>query len=511
VTAGVRPGAGWRWSRRFTQALALLTIVIAPVLGGWQRLDRNLLSGWDGRGWDLPRGIMTRLPLGDAPSAAYDATVMVGGGASVEYFEVPIVDPVLGTLALASTHDLTAWILLAWAMPVALGILAGRVFCGWFCPFGVIARALAWIELRLWPAHPRPRLPARRWVRFAVLAAAVVAGALGAQVFLVFTLPHVLAQQAVYSMWLMGGGGAALGALLGLLLAGVVFGPTTYCASVCPTGATLAFLGRRRVVRLEVLDLAACGTRCDLCDRECWLALEPSRGTPGPDCDLCGRCTEVCPKDNMAMRARWGRGAKAATLAVLMGGSLAASSGCTASDDWAQRPALSLEQTIQVDGVDVFVSAVDNTGVLPDPDAKQQLRGSDLTLSLIRGPRPRPNRLGKLGPREFHAGPMRVRIIHVEGGHTELEWSTPNFPHSVGLRTIYQRDVDRALLPGDVVVIGHVEGWLEDEVRMTVPDPNVGADPRRLLGHVLVAFLAFGGLLLLSLVRVGRDPAPTSA
>ena len=502
---GVHPAAGWAWARRLIQLLAFLAILVAPFLGGWQRLDRNRLASWDGLGWDLPDPIMTRLPIGEPSARAYEVNQMLGGGAAIDYLGVPVVDPVGGSLALAWTGTPTLMILVAWMIPIALGLLAGRIFCGWFCPFGTLARGLDIALRHVAPRWPRVELPRRRWLRFVILGAAIVVGALGSQTLLYLLLPHALVQQAGYGLWLMGGGGAALGALVGLLIVGLVFGPTSYCAMVCPTGASLAALGRARVVHLTVVDAQRCGKACDLCDRACWLDLRPSAGAPGPDCDLCARCTMMCPHDNLAVVAgrrpsTIARSIHAAALALIV----SAASGCAseeASADWrAAQPRLLLDTVVDGGGVDVFVSVVEVEGFRNDPDDPTPLRGSEIAVYLARGPRGDADEHGKLPARDVYLGPLDLRIHTADGeALAPVHFEQPNYPRSVGRRTIYLTATDVILSPGARVELAPIPEWTRAPAVATIPAPNLDEGLLPLLAWILAGGACFAGLLALSI------------
>lgn len=507
VEKRIGSGGTWRWVRRFTQLLAPLAILISPLLGGWQRLDRNHLAGWDGHGWDLPAPLLDRLPLGDAPGAAYDAIVMSGGGTAVDYFSIPLVDPVGGTLALVAGADFTGRTLLAWGLVVALAVIAGRMFCGWFCPFGTLARGLEFLLERLPWQPPRYAPPRRRWLRFVLLAGAIVAGALGAQLALYLLLPHWLVQQAGYGLWLMGGFGAASGALLGLVAAGVVFGPTTYCTTVCPTGAALALAGSKRVVRLTLVEPTACGNHCDLCDQACWLSLHPSQGDPGSDCDLCGRCTEVCPHDNLGIANRRhlrtvGQAGSAAAAAFVLAWLCAAparAASPTTTDEDRVHPRLVLESARHVEEVDVVVSIVDLTDIELDANDEVALEGCEVSVYLARGEPEAPDRIGRQQPRDTYAGPLVVMLRDSAGVERQrLEFERPNYPVSTPNRTIYRKRIPWTPAAGDSLVVSPVEGWLTEAVEWEIP--AVRADgPGRTLGFALGAGLLFAGLLSLSL------------
>lgn len=492
-----RPGAAWRWLRRSTQAIAIVAIVLAPFLGGWQRLDRSRMANWDGHGWDLPNWVMQRLEVGDASRSAYEWNRMLGGGTSVDYVGVPIVDPVAGTLVLTSTLEPTLLVLVAWLLPVVLGVVAGRVFCGWFCPYGTLARGLDALLLRVAPRWPRARIPRRRGLRYVILITALVVGATGTQWLLYTLLPHALVQQSVYGMWLMGGGGAALGSLLGLIAVSLVFGPTSYCALVCPTGAALALLGRGRVVHLAVVAPSRCAKSCDLCDRACWLDLRPSMN-PGADCDLCTRCTEVCPHHNLAIvsgKRPTALGRAMLSLAVV-GGLL----GCGDDRPWKDHPQLLLDGKVEQDGAELFVAVVDQHDVRLDADDVERVGGTDLAIYVVRGPKSEPDEVGKLSGREVYRGPLVAHLVGADGEALgELALEQPNAPVSVGWRTVYQVRVSARPQAGDRIVVEPIAGWTRDPVIVVIPPPNQATSSWRLLELSVAGFALFGGMVALAI------------
>ncbi|TPV92884.1 MAG: 4Fe-4S binding protein [Myxococcales bacterium FL481] len=524
--------------RRTTQSLAWLTLLIAPVLGGWQRLDRNYLAAWNGAGWDLPAWLLVRLPLGDAPRRAYEASQFVGGGVGVEYLELPLIDPLASLVAQLGHADWSMWVVLGWVLPVGLALIGGRVFCGWFCPYGVLARGLEFLLERLPWQPPRFRVPERRILRATILLGTLILGIAGAQLALYLLLPHLLVQQAVYGMWLMGGGGAALGALVGLVGAGVVFGPTVYCAAVCPTGTALAAAGAARRVRLQIAEIASCGHNCDLCDRGCWLDLRPSRGTPGPDCDLCARCTEVCPKDNLVITtarrslvpesgptrdatdpltqpppvvlrvsaAGGGRFRRAWLV-----GTLATTACCSPPPPEIDpaKPSLLLEAHHELELAQVSVAVVDYTGVRFAPDDANDLQGTEVSIYIARGDRGEPDERGSLPPREVYTGAIRL-VVSDDQTTRPLAFDGPNSPTSTPHRTIYRRIVRPALKPGTTLTLEPIPGWLTTPKQWTIASPRPRGAAWRVLGYALATALLFGGLISLALVPFRRPTAGSS-
>lgn len=492
---GVRPGLSWRIARRVIQALAFFAIAVAPFLGGWQRLERNDLSSWARPETELLPALREHLPRGDSAGAAHDNNHLLGGGVAAEYLDIPAVDPVAGVFTLM-TGAPTGRALIALAIPLFLALLFGRVFCGWFCPFGTLSRVVGWITERMaW--LPRPKIPARRPVRFVILGAGLFAGLLGTHVVLYLALPHLLVQQTVYAAWLLGGGGAALGLLIGLVLAGVVAGPTTYCAALCPTGAALRLLGQKKIVHLQITDPEGCPKKCQRCSLTCWIQLDPASGDPGPDCDLCARCVPQCPKANLRVGLRRRRASLAPLLIVLV--SLGATSSAHAEEGRANlQPELTLAAERIVEGVTIAIDVVDQTGVQLIPDSDEHLSGSDISVFLARGERGESDERGLLPTRDAYDGPLTIRIEH-RGRERTLSFDGPNEPRSTPRRAIYRERVPIRLVPGDVVVIESVDGWFATPQRFEVPSSGVDASAMNVAIFGALGVLIFLGLLWIAL------------
>ena len=193
------PGRGWRVFRRLTQSLIVLAVLLAPVLGGWQRMDRARLAAVEDSGFNLPRPLLDRLPAGEPAASAYRVNRVLGGGIAMDVVGIPAMDPLAGGLAMIGS----GWTLrsaLALGLPVLLGLLAGRVFCGYLCVFGVLSRTLERF-LMLFSPLPRFRTPKARPLRFGVLVISVLASLLGMHMVLYVSLPYLLLQQSVYAAW----------------------------------------------------------------------------------------------------------------------------------------------------------------------------------------------------------------------------------------------------------------------------------------------------------------------
>ena len=498
----IAPGRIWRGLRRLSQCAALVAILLAPLLGGWQRLDSKDMALWSDSGWNLPEWLQDRLPDGDEPDAAYDALVAVGGGSGAEYVGIPAIDPVAGIPALLSSQ-LSLRFVVALAIPLVLAILGGRLFCGWLCPFGWLSRGLeSGLERLPWRRRHRQRrraIPDRRPLRWIILIGSLVASALGVQIVLFLFLPHLLMQQTLYSVWLLGGGGVILGLFLGLVVAGIVLGPTAYCAALCPTGAFLSLVGRKKVVRLTLAAPTECGKHCSLCDSACWLQLHPASGDAGPDCDSCARCITACPSANLELAI--GQKARLRHLpvisAMLVGVMALAAGASRAQADELKKPGLVLESEILrpfagpagEETVTFALSLVDQRGIELDPDARQELVGIEVSVYVMR----QGGRVAK-DESEFYRGPLVIRV-----GDETLQFSEPNAPRSTPTRSIYRRVVGVRVEPGTKAVLEPIPGWLDQPVTWRVPRPGAVRPWFTFVEVTLGAALFFAGLLALAL------------
>jgi ferredoxin-type protein NapH len=209
----------------------------------------------------------------------------------------------VGVLVHFSGYRLFPFLLVG--MIALLGILLGRLLCGWVCPFGFLQDVLYRIRTR------KVRLP--RWtnaIKYGVLLGLVIA------------LPWWLGEQTTWSFCrlfcpasaievtlprLLADGRAALHAaaafklsVLAIVLAACVVSSRAFCRVLCPIGAMLAPFNLFSLwkVRAPAGDCVS----CRICDKACPTddppsrrlsrRVEPSRSL---DCIGCGECSQACP------------------------------------------------------------------------------------------------------------------------------------------------------------------------------------------------------------------------
>jgi MauM/NapG family ferredoxin protein len=274
---------------------------------------------------------LTRAEVGEAPS-----------GALTLYFDL---DPLILLATWLSTHALTGLSLLA-LITLAVTIVLGRVFCGWFCPFGVLHQIMTWLRSRTRKGRPHHELSSP-WQRakYLVLIALLIMALFGAQWIGVLDPFSMLYRSLVTAVlpafqWIIEAGANAIydadphlgdahlsdltdvvyesatdhlfaGARQLFTGAGLIFAifvatlllnfwrPRFWCRYVCPLGALLGLFARRSMLRLQQED-SACND-CGLCSINCPAAAQPEeRGAWLQDeCFGCWNCVASCKQGGL--------------------------------------------------------------------------------------------------------------------------------------------------------------------------------------------------------------------
>ncbi len=260
--------------RRLTQASILALFMIGPVAGG-QLLSGNLSS-------------------------------------SEIVKTVPLTDPFVLLQSLLSGAAPTATALTGAALVVLFyALVGGRVFCAWVCPMNIVTDTASWLRRRL---NLRTSASLSRHTRWAllisVLAAALLSGALAWELI----NPVSLLQRGLIFGITWGWFWIAAIALFDLLIL-----ERGWCGHLCPMGAFYSLLGKKRLLYVEVAEIARCNQCLDcysVCPEQHVLKRPlkiPAGSTARIDsiaCSNCLRCIDVCAEDVFRITTRFAQSAE---------------------------------------------------------------------------------------------------------------------------------------------------------------------------------------------------------
>ncbi|MDQ7785120.1 MAG: 4Fe-4S binding protein [Desulfomonilaceae bacterium] len=235
----------------------------------------------------------------------YEIYAITGTFYAVNIGRLGIADPVVIFQALFASGSLTAALLSAALFAVFLALLLGRVWCGWMCPYHLLADGAAWTRARVRHKLFRSNAPESlvvpgslkaNMVRYAFLVlGTVAAGAFGIPFLNYVSAPGILSTEAMIfvkerSVSL------ELGFIAALLLLELCVSPRFWCRLFCPTGAFLALFRMPFTLRVGT-DTAGPKAPCckgNYCSAACPMGLSAFREGNNLLCTNCGRCIDAC-------------------------------------------------------------------------------------------------------------------------------------------------------------------------------------------------------------------------
>lgn len=186
---------------------------------------------------------------------------------------------------------------------LAVGVLLGRVVCGWLCPFGLFQELIHKI--------PSPKFKLWHWVKyvkyvilavFVILLPIVVTNfmGMGKPAFCQYICPagtleggipllttHEELRQTIGSLFFL-----KMAILIGTVI-GCVLIYRFFCKALCPLGAIYGILNKISIYHLEIDQHKCVG--CGKCASVCKMDVDPVKTPNSAECIRCGNCKTVCP------------------------------------------------------------------------------------------------------------------------------------------------------------------------------------------------------------------------
>ncbi|MBN2366943.1 MAG: 4Fe-4S binding protein [Calditrichaeota bacterium] len=223
-------------------------------------------------------------------------TIIFGTLYSISIGNLDIVDPALTLQNILMVKELPVVMLLGALIPLAVALLLGRVFCGWACPYNLIAEYGDKLRRKLRPKSVKkqnrnPKNPIY-WIVFGIIF--LVLMITGLPLVTYFSLPGLITAQMADLLFL-GTVGIEILLVLVILLLEVFLSPRFWCRFVCPVGATLALARSGRTMRVNFdAEKCTCAPAEFPCNKACPIDLNPRKAGIYPYCFNCGECVDTC-------------------------------------------------------------------------------------------------------------------------------------------------------------------------------------------------------------------------
>ncbi len=203
---------------------------------------------------------------------------------------------------------------------ILLGVLLGRLICGFLCPFGWFQELLHRIPTRKFSTK---KLRPLTYLKYVILLAMVVLlpafavndVGMGDPFFCKYLCPQGVLEGAIPLALVNSGIRAALGKLftwkLCILLAVTALSILFYrpfCKWLCPLGAFYALFNKVSLLQMKV-DANAC-ISCGKCARACGMDVDVTKTPDHAECIRCGKCVLACPTGAVHFRYGFGDGSE---------------------------------------------------------------------------------------------------------------------------------------------------------------------------------------------------------
>lgn len=230
---------------------------------------------------------------------------MSGNFLSFNFYGIPLADPLTAVQTGIATGTIAPTLLVGAAIPLALALLLGAVFCSWICPYGLISELNQSLNKKVRePSHAKRTSGFRGKLFLVGLGLICIIGFGAGPVLNQLSLPGWYSRAIQY--WFIQGAiptGAYL--LLIALAVDLLSGSRLWCRYCCPQSLLLMLVGRLSPKRVRIVydkHKCTCTTQSP-CRNACPLSLNPKgkQGALELECNNCGECAVACAKFGKAI------------------------------------------------------------------------------------------------------------------------------------------------------------------------------------------------------------------
>ncbi|RUM42898.1 MAG: nitrate reductase [Desulfurobacterium sp.] len=233
----------------------------------------------------------------------WDVNFVQGWFQSIGIGNLWVVSPLEGLESILTAKFFYMPSLVGMVIPVVVALLMGRVFCSWMCPvefFSMLTdKVLGLFSKKLKYRKDLLSLP-HKVLWFALSAELLLTMVIGYPMFVWWSPPGLIGREIMFyafykvvtvEVWIV-----VIVLLLNLLTR------RFFCRYLCPLGALLALLGKRR--QLVIKYLSSRCVNCKVCDTRCPMGIKPSVGeSQSVYCWNCSECVDACPTG--ALKFTW--------------------------------------------------------------------------------------------------------------------------------------------------------------------------------------------------------------